>query len=128
MVNATNKNTTALLLAFGKIMLTVYTQTVLYNLQPISQLCVFAESVLQLSQGCEDAIRAFLCQYTFPLCDNASGYLYQTSQEHCVHVREEVCSVEWNTLNASGFGNELPNCNQQNGNRNALLYTRQSNT
>ena len=80
----------------------------------------FAESDL-LSQGCEDALRYFLCQYTFPLCDKASGYLYQSSQEHCLHVREEVCSVEWNRLNASGLGHLLPNC--ENGNRNALFET-----
>ena len=62
------------------------------------------------SQQCRDAALPFMCQYTFPLCDNNSTQLYLPTQERCIEISEQVCSQEWNLTGQLGYQNLLPNC------------------
>ena len=67
------------------------------------------------SQQCRDAVLPFMCLYTFPLCDNITGHLYQPTRDECVRVSEQVCSHEWNLTTQLGYQHLLPDCEMLNG-------------
>jgi len=48
------------------------------------------------NKQCFDALLPFLCQYVFPPCDVSNGSTSFITQTQCSHIREVVCSVEWN--------------------------------
>ena len=62
------------------------------------------------SQQCRDAVLPFMCQYTFPLCDNNTKQLYRPTQERCIEISEQVCPQEWNLTRQLGYQNLLPHC------------------
>ena len=58
---------------------------------------------------CKDAAVPFMCQYVFPLCDSTTGQLYLPTQQECLQISQQVCSIEW-FLAKSLLSDYLPDC------------------
>ena len=63
------------------------------------------------SDTCASEVKPFLCLYFFGLCDSLSGVSYQPTASQCRHLRDSVCSTEWQL--AVAFGLQLPDCDTE---------------
>ncbi len=59
------------------------------------------------SPECRAAAIPLLCMHLFGLCDS-SGVSVQPTSGQCRNIRDNLCSVEWQT--AISFGLNLPDC------------------
>ena len=64
--------------------------------------------LLNPSQECTEAIKPFLCLYTFNLCDS-SNTLHTILRQDCLDIRDDVCSREWAVATSLSAG-ALPVC------------------
>ncbi len=81
--------------------------SVLRNEENNARLLFFALNQGSPSPECMAAVTPLLCVHLFGLCDS-SGVSIQPTSGECRNIRDNLCSVEWQTAIMSGL--DLPDC------------------
>ena len=92
--------------------LTVITHNAIKE-QQLSKFFHFVEMFSsEINKECLAAVTPFLCQYVYPPCDG-NGNARLITQEECIYIRDQVCTLEWKIVMGTQFRSYLPMCEEE---------------